>query len=87
MNHKEALKLLKSTRGRIFSAEFVKKDGSLRKINARLGVKKGVKGKGLAYNPADYGLMVVYDMQKKAFRTINIKTLRKVKFKGSYIIR
>jgi hypothetical protein len=51
--------------GRTFTVEFVKRgDGSLRVMNCRRGVKKGVKGVGMAYNPADYALLNVYDMQK-----------------------
>jgi hypothetical protein len=41
-----------------------KEDGSLRTGSYRLGVKKNLTGKGLKYNPADYGLIPVYDMNK-----------------------
>ncbi|WP_193151290.1 hypothetical protein [Sulfurimonas sediminis] len=36
--------IIKSTHGKIFSCEFIKKDGSIRKMVARLGVAKNLKG-------------------------------------------
>ena len=74
----EAKKLIHETGGRVFSAIFVKKDGTDRKMNCRLGVRKGVKGVGRKFNPADYDLIGVFDMQKDAHRMINIKTLRAI---------
>ena len=40
--------LLQSTKGRVFSVEFVKKDGSFRKANARTFIKGSVLGTGRA---------------------------------------
>lgn len=49
--------------GRIFTVQFVKRtNGELRTMNCRGGVKKGVKGRGMAYNPAHKNLVPVYDM-------------------------
>lgn len=36
--------------GKFFTVTFIKKDGTIRKMNARLGVTKGLTGKGMAYN-------------------------------------
>ena len=72
----KAIELMKS--GRFFSAEFVKKDGSTRKILARTGVKKYVTGKGMAWSPSERGYVGVYDVQKKEYRLINTKTLTKI---------
>lgn len=69
---------IKSTRGRWFVAEFVKKDGSLRRMNARTGVRKGITGAGLKFAPSEKGLQTVFDRQKKQFRFINLRTLRSV---------
>lgn len=67
---------------RIFSAEFVKKNGELRKIVCRLGVTKALKGGELTYNPSEKNYLVVYDLQKKSYRTINFNTLTNIKFMG-----
>jgi len=68
--------------GKVFTVVFVKKDGSIRKMNARLGVKKGVKGVGMSFDPYSKNLLPVYDMQKKGFRMINADTLIRVTHKG-----
>lgn len=68
--------------GQIFSVQFVKKDGSIRDMTARLGVKKYLKGVGLNFNPSDYNLIVAFDMVKKEHRMINIGTLRLLKVDG-----
>jgi hypothetical protein len=41
-------------------------------MNAMRGVRKGVKGVGLAFEPSEKNLLTVYDMQKKGFRHINL---------------
>lgn len=82
VDRKQALDLMKSTNGKIFSVVFVKKDGTDRKMNCRLGVKKGVKGIGLKFNPSEYDLLTVYDLQKSAFRMISLKTLRAIQING-----
>jgi hypothetical protein len=64
---------------RFFSVTFIKKDGSLRRMVARLGVRKGVKGVGMSFSPSDKGLMVVFDMHKREFRMINLETIVELK--------
>lgn len=77
-----AIKLMKSTQGKIFSATFMKKDGTVRAMNCRLGVTKHLKGGSLAFNPAEYDLMTVFDVQKKAYRMIDLDTLKSVRVGG-----
>lgn len=68
--------------GKIFSAEFTKKDGTVRKIVCRLGVTKDLKGGELTYNPSERNNLIVYDLQKKAYRTIKFDNLRQIKYNG-----
>jgi hypothetical protein len=70
-----------ATNGRFFSVSFIKKDGSERKMTARLGVKKDIKGVGLKFNPSERNLIVVFDIHKKAYRMINLSTILTFKFK------
>lgn len=65
--------------GKFFSITFVKKDGTIRKMVAKFGVKTGVTGKGMNYNPLNYGNYVVYDTHKRWFRTFNIDRVLQVK--------
>jgi hypothetical protein len=44
-------------------------------MNARLEVKKGVKGVGLNFNPSEHNLIPVFDMKKGAHRMINCNNL------------
>lgn len=70
-----------ATNGRFFSVSFIKKDGTTRKMTARLGVKKDIKGVGLKFNPTERNLIVVFDVHKKAYRMINLSTILTFKFK------
>tara|TARA_R110000751_G_scaffold254510_1_gene354016 strand:+ start:394 stop:672 length:279 start_codon:yes stop_codon:yes gene_type:complete len=72
------------TTGRIFSVQFVKKDGTMRDMVCRKGVRKGVKGTGAGWGQgALKPLRTVFDMQKAAFRTIPIDRVVRVKVAGT----
>ena len=73
------LEILDATsNGKIFYVEFIKKDGSLRKMTARRRVSKGVSGKGMPYRPLKKGLMTVYDMDNGAFKLVNLLTVKRL---------
>ena len=65
--------MVKSSKGRIFSAEFIKADGSKRKIVARVGCHIGVKG--TSNRKQKEHLIAVYEPKTKGWRTINLETL------------
>ena len=69
--------MIKTTNGRFFSAEFIKSDGSRRKIVARIGCHKGVKGTGRKLKKEH--LIAVYEPKVKGWRTINLETLQNFK--------
>ena len=71
--------LLKQTGG-IFNVKFYKADGTSRSMNARFGVRKGVNGVGLKYNPSERNNIIVYSMQDRGFRTIKLDRIRTIKF-------
>ena len=68
--------------GKISYVEFYKKDGRLRKMLGRTGVKKDVNGEGLKYNPEEKNLMVFRDVQAQAHRMINVDTIQVIKAQG-----
>jgi hypothetical protein len=72
-----------NTKGKIFSLEFTKRDGTTRKMTCRLGVKKGLNGKGKRYNDQDKGIITVFDMSKRQYRSIRLDSINK--FNGSNI--
>ena len=66
----------------IFSAQFIKKNGDLRKIVCRFGVKSHLKGGDLKYDPTSLGYVTVFDMQISEYRTINVSKLQSLTFNG-----
>lgn len=74
---------IKATIGnKIFSVSFIKKDGTLREMVCRFGVTKHLKGGEMNHDPMTLGHLVVFDMQKEAYRTINFNTIKTIKFEG-----
>ena len=79
-NFKFNLDALKS--GRIFSITFEKADGTVKTINARLGVRKHLNGKGMRYVPENYNLMVLWSMTDKGYRAIKRDKIKSIKSNG-----
>lgn len=67
---------------KLFAAVFTKKDGTERKMVARLGVKKALRGGTNNVVREDRSYMTVFDMQKKEYRTLNLRTLKEIKISG-----
>ena len=76
MNKKKIIELVGN---KFFTISFIKKDGTLRKMNARLGVTKHLKGGKKSYNPDDFNYLTVFDLGKKQYRTVNLNTVKEVK--------
>ena len=82
ISRKDILHLLEQNKGSIFSVVFLKKDGSIRHMTCRFGVKKHLKGGKLKFDPIKRSLLVVFDMQKESYRMINLETISNIKMKG-----
>lgn len=65
-----------TVQNKIFTAEFVKRDGTIRKMNARINVKKHLKG-GKDCN-TNTSMLPVYDLKVEGYRNINIETLNSI---------
>ena len=61
--------MIRSTNGKIFRVNFIKKDGTARKMVCRIKVKKNVNGNGHRIGLAS-AVIRVFDMQKLAYRSI-----------------
>lgn len=83
---KTAREVIQKTRGKIFSATFIKKDNTRRRMVARLGVRRALRGGERTYDPAKYNLVCVYDMEAQDYRSINLETLEEVRF-GREVVR
>lgn len=73
-----AKEIIHNTAGRVFGAEFIKKNGDYRKMTCRLNVKKYLKGGGRAYDPDKYNLVFVFDMANNGYRCIPIDRLQRI---------
>ncbi len=76
--------VLKATQGKFFTVVFVKKDGTTRIMNARLGVSKHLKGGQSTLDPAQY--LTVYDMQSEGYRAVNLATIISVTCGGVTLV-
>lgn len=84
-NHKTELFLrdLQTKAGNtIFKIGFFKKNGDYRELKGRFGVRKGLKGKGLAYSPIENGMFTIYDVENGGFRTVTIDNIRELSIRG-----
>lgn len=80
------MQLLNDLDGSFATVTFEKQDKTVRNMNFRLGVSKGVKGTGNPMSYNTYGVRA-YDVKAQAFRTINLKTVSQVKARGiTYIV-
>ena len=83
MNKVEKIRdIINASGGHICSVIFLKMDGTVRKMNFRRHVTKGVNGKGLSYNPSKVGNMIVFDMGANGFRTIKLENVMSLKVNG-----
>lgn len=71
--------------GSIFTAKFVKKDGTVRIMNCRREVKKHLKGGKSTWQPEKQGYVSVYDLQAEGYRVINLSTLIELKANGKVL--
>jgi hypothetical protein len=65
--------------GKFVTIDFIKQDGSDRSLNGRLGVRKHLQGGVSTVSGDDKPYLVVYDMQAKGYRAVNLETVKEVR--------
>lgn len=90
MNHEDAVIMARRSilraiaiaqEGKIFTVQFIKKDGSERTLTGRLGVTKHlVGGENTVAHKPEY--LTVYDMQKGDYRNVNLDTVMSLRCNG-----
>ncbi len=69
--------------GAIFYVEFIKRTtGERRMMRCRTGVKKHLKGGVMAYNSVSKGLLSVFDMNAKGYRSIPVEAIQALTVNG-----
>ena len=85
MKLEQIKKLLDQTGGKFFTATFVKRDGTIRRMNCRAGVTRHCNGgKSTMRDKPEY--YTVYDCKVRGYRNINLTTLRTLRMRGSTIV-
>ncbi len=83
INRETAVRMIEESRGKIITVIFRKRtDNTLRKMNCRTDVTKGVKGVGNGIDKKKHKLSTVYDMQAKGFRSISHEGIINLKIAG-----
>jgi hypothetical protein len=72
--------LIEQSNGKMVTVSFIKKDGSLRVLNGRLGVKKYLKGGKINTNTDEY--INIYDVKNQGYRSINRNTIVALRMQG-----
>ena len=72
--------VLLASDGKFVRVTFIKKDGSTRVLNGRLGVKKHLSG-GVSTLDAEK-FVTIYDVQNKGYRAVNRETIQEVAIDG-----
>ena len=67
---------------KFFTVTFTKQDGTLRVMNAKLGVTKHLKGGKAKYDAEARGMLRVYDLKSKGYRTVTVDRIKSIKAKG-----
>lgn len=81
--HRVNLKeFLRAQADRFLTVEFVKQDGSYRKLTGRFQVRKHLKGGDNKTVAIDRPYMTIFDVQAAGYRTINLETVSKVRACG-----
>jgi len=72
------LHAMRSVGTRTFSVTFIKKDGTLRTINAQMRVTKHLRGTGPATTAHLPQYTRVFDHQKEEYRNVNLDTVQEL---------
>lgn len=78
--------LIDNSNGKIMTVTFVKQDGTIRRLNGRVGVRKHLKQTGESNNTIDRSkYIVMYDLKKNGYRSVNRETIVSVKINGAVV--
>lgn len=78
----KVMDVIASANNKPYNIVFVKKDRTVRKMHAQQGVEKDLKGgKNKVVKPGN-AYITTYDLDKKAYRTINLSTVLALSVNG-----
>jgi hypothetical protein len=68
-------KVVEKLDGRFVGVDFVKQDGSVRRLNGRLGVRSYLKGGVNTVESDARPYLTVFDVKTMGYRTVNLETM------------
>jgi len=77
---RQLAKMIEESNGRFFNVQFIKKNGELREMTARLGVEKYLKGGKKTVSEDQY--ITVFEPSSSSYKNINRDTIIAVRSKG-----
>jgi len=84
LKRKDVEQFLINTKGGFFGVTFIKRTtGEIRKMNARLNVKKHLKGGQRAYDPKAHNLIFCFDMVSGGYRCIPLEGVKEIRFNSN----
>jgi len=78
----EAKEVIENTKGSFFTVVFTKKDGSLRTMNCRTGVKRHLHG-GTSTTQHIKKYITVFENSTRCYKNVNLTTLKEVHANGN----
>lgn len=91
ITREKLLIFLQSLNGQFISIDFIKKDGTFRTLNGRLGVKRHAQGKASDIHHLDSPYICVYEVPKPktgvsgGYRYVNLHTIIAIRAAGKDI--
>jgi len=77
----------KATDGKEFIVKFIKKDGSTRIMKCKFRIEKDIIGKREPDAALHSGLLTVWDVEKAAYRSININTMYEIQIGNVTLVK
>jgi hypothetical protein len=77
---KSLASIIDNSNGKMLAVTFIKKDGTERVLNGRIGVTKYIKGVGTKNKSDEF--ISIYDVQAKGYRSVNRSTIVAVRSAG-----
>jgi len=72
--------MIEQSNGKMLTVTFIKKDGTQRVLNGRLGVKKYAKGTDFKKSSVD--TITIYDVKNKGYRSVNRDSIVAIRCNG-----
>ena len=85
VNRLKLSSILDKVEGKFIGVTFIKKDGTIRRLNGRFGVHKYLVGGINKVSKNSNSYLTIYDVKAKGYRTINLDTIQSIRMNKELI--